>query len=99
MQPKLTFADFVVHTGFFFIVYWICSTSLFQALPATLTTVEKVEVLPSPREMDPRLLVWKGGSVLGKLESSKELWIKPLEWALQGRRVLRDKALFVWSKD
>ncbi|KAF9946964.1 actin-like protein arp8, partial [Mortierella alpina] len=72
---------------------------LFQALPATLTTVEKVEVLPSPREMDPRLLVWKGGSVLGKLESSKELWIKPLEWALQGRRVLRDKALFVWSKD
>ncbi|KAF9947753.1 actin-like protein arp8 [Mortierella alpina] len=72
---------------------------LFQALPATLTTVEKVEVLPSPREMDPRLLVWKGGSVLGKLESSKELWIKPLEWALQGRKVLRDKALFVWSKD
>ncbi|KAG0209940.1 actin-like protein arp8 [Mortierella sp. GBA30] len=72
---------------------------LFQALPATLTTVEKVEVLPSPREMDPRLLVWKGGSVLGKLDSAKELWIKPLEWELQGRKVLRDKALFVWSKD
>ncbi|KAF9934530.1 actin-like protein arp8 [Linnemannia zychae] len=70
---------------------------LFQALPATLTTVEKVEVLPAPREMDPRLLVWKGGSVLGKLDSSRELWIKPLEWELLGRKVLRDKALFVWS--
>ncbi|KAG0294624.1 actin-like protein arp8 [Linnemannia gamsii] len=70
---------------------------LFQALPATLTTVEKVEVLPAPREMDPRLLVWKGGSVLGKLDSARELWIKPLEWELLGRKVLRDKALFVWS--
>ena len=73
---------------------------LFQALPATLTTVEKVEVLPSPREMDPRLLAWKGASVLGKLETANELWIKPLEWELMGRKVLRDKALFVWqSKD
>ncbi|KAK3817305.1 MAG: hypothetical protein J3Q66DRAFT_282815 [Benniella sp.] len=72
---------------------------LFQALPATLTTVEKVEVLPSPRDMDPRLLVWKGASVLGKLESARELWIKPLEWELQGRKVLRDKSLFYWSKD
>ncbi|KAF9199589.1 actin-like protein arp8 [Haplosporangium sp. Z 27] len=72
---------------------------LFQALPATLTTVEKVEVLPSPRDMDPRLLVWKGASVLGKLETAKELWIKPLEWELMGRKILRDKALFVWSKD
>ncbi|KAF9948374.1 actin-like protein arp8 [Modicella reniformis] len=72
---------------------------LFQALPATLTTVEKVEVLPSPRDMDPRLLVWKGASVLGKLESAKELWIKPLEWDLQGRKVLRDKSLFFWGKD
>ncbi|KAG0335020.1 actin-like protein arp8 [Podila horticola] len=69
---------------------------LFQALPATLTTVEKVEVLPSPREMDPRLLVWKGGSVLGKLETAKELWIKPLEWELLGHKILRDRALFVW---
>ncbi|KAF9908532.1 actin-like protein arp8 [Lobosporangium transversale] len=72
---------------------------LFQALPATLTTVEKVEVLPSPRDMDPRLLVWKGGSVLSKLETAKEMWIKPLEWELMGRKVLRDKSLFVWSKD
>ncbi|KAG0056438.1 actin-like protein arp8 [Gryganskiella cystojenkinii] len=70
---------------------------LFQALPATLTTVEKVEVLPSPREMDPRLLVWKGASVLGKLETANELWIKPLEWELMGRKILRDKALFVWQ--
>ncbi|KAF9438414.1 actin-like protein arp8 [Entomortierella beljakovae] len=67
---------------------------LFQALPATLTTVEKVEVLPSPRDMDPRLLVWKGASVLGKLETAKEMWIKPLEWDLMGRKILRDKALF-----
>ncbi|KAG0291215.1 actin-like protein arp8 [Dissophora globulifera] len=72
---------------------------LFQALPATLTTVEKVEVLPSPRDMDPRLLVWKGASVLGKLEMAKELWVKPLEWEHMGRKVLRDKSLFVWSKD
>ncbi|KAF9191928.1 actin-like protein arp8 [Haplosporangium sp. Z 767] len=72
---------------------------LFQALPATLTTVEKVEVLPSPRDMDPRLLVWKGGSVVGKLEAAKELWIKSLEWEVFGSKVLRERALFSWSDD
>ncbi|KAG0242807.1 actin-like protein arp8 [Actinomortierella wolfii] len=70
---------------------------LFQALPASLTTVEKVEVLPSPRDLDPRLLVWKGASVLSKLDTAKELWIKPQEWLLLGKKILRERALFAWQ--
>ncbi|ORY04623.1 actin-like ATPase domain-containing protein [Basidiobolus meristosporus CBS 931.73] len=58
--------------------------------------LEKVEVLPAPREIDPRLLSWKGGSVFSKLDSAKELFISEWEWRHLGTRILREKCLFVW---
>ncbi|CAG8595939.1 3792_t:CDS:10 [Diversispora eburnea] len=57
---------------------------------------DKFEVLGSPRDMDPRLLAWKGGSVMSKLEIVSELWINSGEWEELGVRCLREKALFVW---
>ncbi|KAM3578630.1 Actin-like protein arp8 [Umbelopsis sp. WA50703] len=58
--------------------------------------VEKVEILPAPRELDPRLLVWKGAYVLSKLESTNDMWIGEKEWNEVGVRCLRDRMLFVW---
>jgi actin-related protein 8 len=58
--------------------------------------VEKVEILPAPRELDPRLLVWKGAYVLSKLESTSDMWIGENEWNEVGVRCLRDRMLFVW---
>ncbi|KAK9723389.1 actin-like protein arp8 [Basidiobolus ranarum] len=58
--------------------------------------LEKVEVLPAPREIDPRLLSWKGGSVFSKLDTAKDLFISEWEWRHLGTRVLREKCLFVW---
>ncbi|KAI8148388.1 hypothetical protein BJV82DRAFT_591965 [Fennellomyces sp. T-0311] len=62
---------------------------------ARSSAIERVEVLPAPRELDPRLLMWKGGSVLSKLDIAKEMWIGQEEWDLVGARCLRDRALFV----
>lgn len=52
-------------------------------------------MLPAPRELDPRLLMWKGASVLSKLETAKEMWIGEQEWSEMGSRCLRERALFV----
>ncbi|KAI7854151.1 hypothetical protein BDC45DRAFT_569273 [Circinella umbellata] len=62
---------------------------------ARRSAIERVEVLPAPRELDPRLLMWKGGSVLSKLDTAKEMWIGQEEWNNMGARCLRDRALFV----
>ncbi|OZJ05784.1 hypothetical protein BZG36_01294 [Bifiguratus adelaidae] len=51
---------------------------LFNVL-ANPTRIDKIDVLPAPREMDPRLLVWKGMAVLSRLESAMDSWISAQE--------------------
>lgn len=70
--------------------YRILSTVIAQQ-----AAIEKVEVLPAPRELDPRLLVWKGASVFSKLETAKEMWIGQKEWDEIGVRCLRDRAMIM----
>ncbi|UZJ54583.1 hypothetical protein CBS101457_003903 [Exobasidium rhododendri] len=52
-------------------------------------------VVPPPRDMDPRLLAWKGMSVLARLESAQEMWIPKREWQMFGSRALKEKSLFL----
>ncbi|KXJ27113.1 Actin-related protein 8 [Exaiptasia diaphana] len=59
--------------------------------------IDQVEVIARPKEMDPRIVVWKGGAVLSILDSVQELWITEQEWNMIGIRALREKSLFVWS--
>lgn len=54
-----------------------------------------VGVVPPPREVDPRLLVWKGVSVFARLESVHETWVSREEWATAGMRALKDRTLFL----
>lgn len=42
--------------------------------------MEKVQVIPPPKDVNPQILVWKGGAVLGKMESVSELWMTPADW-------------------
>ncbi|PVU94097.1 hypothetical protein BB561_002788 [Smittium simulii] len=58
--------------------------------------VERIETFPSPRDLDPRVLVWKGGAVLSRLDIADELWISKHEWNELGTRTLKDRALFLW---
>lgn len=53
-----------------------------------------VNVLPPPREFDPEMITWKGGSVYGRLKVVNEMWISEKDWDLLGTRSLFYKSLF-----
>ncbi|CAI9549438.1 unnamed protein product [Staurois parvus] len=64
--------------------------------PSFRRVVENVEVITRPKDMDPRLIAWKGGAVLACLDTTQELWIYHREWQRFGVRMLRERAAFVW---
>jgi len=42
--------------------------------------MEKVQIIPPPKDVDPRVLAWKGASVLAKMESVNDMWVTPQDW-------------------
>ncbi|XP_028680453.2 actin-related protein 8 [Erpetoichthys calabaricus] len=64
--------------------------------PSFRRVVENVEVITRPKDMDPRLIAWKGGAVLACLDTAQELWVYQREWQRFGVRMLRERAAFVW---
>ena len=50
----------------------------------------------APRELDPQGVIWKGGSVFGKLRSSSDSWIGPEEYDRLGARLLAYKLMWAW---
>ncbi|XP_069499736.1 actin-related protein 8 isoform X2 [Ambystoma mexicanum] len=64
--------------------------------PSFRRVVENVEVITRPKDMDPRLIAWKGGAVLACLDTTQELWIYQREWQRFGVRMLRERAAFMW---
>ncbi|KAI8992369.1 hypothetical protein BDB01DRAFT_778238 [Pilobolus umbonatus] len=62
---------------------------------AQKASIERVEVVPAPRELDPELLVWKGATVMSKLDTAKDMWIGVKEWEEVGSRCLRERALLL----
>jgi actin-related protein 8 len=55
-----------------------------------------ITVGPPPRELDPQGVIWKGGSVCGKLRSTNDLWIGKLEYDRLGARCLAYKCMWAW---
>uniref|UniRef100_G3WUL6 Actin-related protein 8 n=1 Tax=Sarcophilus harrisii TaxID=9305 RepID=G3WUL6_SARHA len=64
--------------------------------PSFRRVVENVDVITRPKDMDPRLIAWKGGAVLACLDTTQELWVYQREWQRFGVRMLRERAAFVW---
>ncbi|XP_034027574.1 actin-related protein 8 [Thalassophryne amazonica] len=64
--------------------------------PSFRRLVDNVEVITRPKDMDPRLIAWKGGAVLACLDTTQEMWIHQREWQRFGTRMLRERAAFVW---
>uniref|UniRef100_A0A8C8A8D3 Actin related protein 8 n=1 Tax=Oryzias sinensis TaxID=183150 RepID=A0A8C8A8D3_9TELE len=64
--------------------------------PSFRRLVDNVEVITRPKDMDPRLIMWKGGAVLACLDTTQEMWIHQTEWQRFGVRMLRERAAFVW---
>lgn len=55
-----------------------------------------VTILPPPREFDPAMLTWKGGSVYGRIKVASEMWISSDDWNLLQSRSLYYKTLFTY---
>ena len=58
-----------------------CSAYRLQAIATPLVpNMEKVQIIPPPSNVDPRVLAWKGAAVLGKMDGVADLWITPQDW-------------------
>jgi actin-related protein 8 len=52
-----------------------------QAIATPLVAnMDKVQIIPPPKGVDPRVLVWKGAAVLGKMDGVSDLWLTVTEW-------------------
>lgn len=52
-----------------------------QAIATPLVSnMDKVQIIPPPKGVDPRVLVWKGAAVLGKMDGVSDLWLTTTEW-------------------
>ncbi|KAI9700730.1 MAG: actin-like protein arp8 [Candelina mexicana] len=49
-----------------------------------------------PRELDPQVVAWKGGSVFGKLRGTNDSWIGQMEYDRLGSRLLAYKCMWAW---
>lgn len=50
-----------------------------------------------PREFDPQVVAWKGGSVFGRLSlHGNDSWISKYEYDMLGARLLNNKCMFAW---
>ncbi|WPH02035.1 Hypothetical protein R9X50_00489000 [Acrodontium crateriforme] len=68
-----------------------------QRLRASMPQYPKeILVAGPPRELDPEVLVWKGGSVFGKLRMTNDSWIGALEYDRLGTRILHYKCMWHW---
>ncbi|KAI9017651.1 hypothetical protein BC832DRAFT_545314 [Gaertneriomyces semiglobifer] len=55
------------------------------------------KVLQNPRDIDSRVLAWKGASVFAKLDMTGDLWVGAKEWALGGVTRTAGKWMFSWT--
>lgn len=61
-----------------------------------IITLGHIEIISSPKELDPQMVTWKGAAILAGLESSNELWINGKEWSSWSIRILKERAMFNW---
>ena len=58
---------------------------------------KEILVGPPPREFDPQVVAWKGGSVFGRLSGhGNDSWISRYEYDMLGARLLNNKCMFAW---
>ncbi|KAF8906229.1 actin-related protein [Gymnopilus junonius] len=70
--------------------------SRLQAIATPLVpNMEKVQIIPPPKEVDPRVLTWKGAAVLSKMDSVSELWVSPSDWDIFGMRALKERCFYL----
>jgi len=56
---------------------------------------DTVAVIPAPKEIDPRILAWRGACLLAKLDSLNDSWVQSGDWEILGMRALKERSLFL----
>ena len=52
-----------------------------QAIATPLVpNMEKVQIIPPAKDVDQRVLAWKGAAVLGKMDGVSDLWLSAADW-------------------
>lgn len=52
-----------------------------QAIATPLVpNMEKVQIIPPPRDALPHTLAWKGAAVLARMEGASDLWLSAEDW-------------------
>ncbi|GLB41816.1 hypothetical protein LshimejAT787_1004160 [Lyophyllum shimeji] len=70
--------------------------SRLQAIATPLVTnMEKVQIIPPPKEVDPIVLAWKGAAVLGKMDGVSDLWVTKADWDILGMRALKERCFYL----
>ncbi|KIJ20923.1 hypothetical protein PAXINDRAFT_95903 [Paxillus involutus ATCC 200175] len=70
--------------------------SRLQAIATPLVpNMDKVQIIPPPKDVDPKFLAWKGAAVLGKMDSVADLWLTPADWDLLGMRGLKERCFYL----
>lgn len=67
---------------------------MFKLKPKDLK-IDSVQVLASPRDIDPQIVTWKGAAISCRLESIlRDCWTTRAEWKCFGEILLKDRLLF-----
>ncbi|KAH8116481.1 actin-like ATPase domain-containing protein [Phellopilus nigrolimitatus] len=70
--------------------------SRLQAIATPLVPdMGKVQIIPPPKDVDPRMLIWKGAAVLGKMDAVSDLWLTAADWQLFGMRGLKERCFYL----
>nr|XP_039249970.1 actin-related protein 8-like [Styela clava] len=64
--------------------------------PLKSLMVGQVDVVVKPKDQDPSIVAWKGGSVLSCLDNAQECWVTNSEWNKFGLKLLRERSPFIW---
>ncbi|KAL6718346.1 Actin-like protein arp8 [Lecanora helva] len=67
-----------------------------EKLKAARPQYKEITIGIPPRELDPQGVIWKGGSVFGKLRGTNDSWIGRLEFDRLGARALAYKCMWAW---
>ncbi|KAF8141563.1 hypothetical protein EV363DRAFT_1308450 [Boletus edulis] len=70
--------------------------SRLQAIATPLVpNMDKVQIIPPPKDVDPKVLAWKGAAVLGKMDSVGDLWLTLADWDVLGMRGLKERCFYL----
>lgn len=69
--------------------------ALWTAQQKDIASAPHPTVVPPPRDMDPRIVPWKGMAVLSRLDNVADMWVLRQEWQTFGMRAVREKSYFL----